>query len=303
MDDIQRIVVIGGGVMGAGIAELLASNGFETTVLEKDIETTEQTKQWIEQSLERKLSKWGITSAEKKMIWSRLTITSDVTVLKEADFVFESVNEEIEAKKIIFQECDQYCSSEVIIASNTSTLSLTEIAAVTKRPDKVIGLHFVYPVTTNPVVEVVRGLKTSNQTVETVRGLLPHLGLSGIEVFESPGFVTTRLICLLINEALNILMEGVATAEEIDRAMKEGHKFHVGPIETADRLGLDSVLAALERMYREFGDTKFRPAPLLKKLVRAGHLGVKTGEGFFRYDSDGVRIQHEGGTEHESAGN
>jgi 3-hydroxybutyryl-CoA dehydrogenase len=167
---------------------------------------------------------------------------------------------------------------------------LTEIAAATNRPDKVIGLHFVHPVPKIPLVEVVRGLKTSQETVDTVLSLLPELEIKGIEVYESPGFVTTRLIILLINEALYTLMEGVATAEDIDRAMKIGYQFHAGPLEMADHFGLDSILAAMERLYREFGDTKYRPAPLLKKMVRAGHLGVKTGEGFYRYNEDGERV-------------
>lgn len=292
MDHIEQIVVIGGGgVMGAGIAELLASKGFETTVLEKDQQAAEQARHWIIQSLDRKLAKWGITLAEKKITLSRLHFSADPSVLKKADFVIESVVEDLQVKKEVYQLCDEFCRPEVVYASNTSTLSLTEIAAMTGRPEKVIGLHFVYPVPTIPVVEVVRGLKTSDQTVELVREMLPDWGLSAVEVFESTGFVTTRMIVLMINEAANILMEGVATVEEIDRAMKLGYQFNAGPFEMADRFGLDSVLAALERLYREFGDTKFRPAPLLKKMVRAKNLGVKTGEGFFCYDQDGHRIK------------
>lgn len=290
MDNIQHIVVYGGGTMGQGIAELLASKGYETTIIEQDDEFARQAIHHIEMSLDKKLSKWGITPAEKKLTLSRIRATSDVEILKHADFVIESVYEELKTKLNVFQICDQYCRPEVILASNTSTLSLTEIAAATERPDKVIGLHFVYPVPNVPLVEVVRGLKTSQDTVDTVVQLLPHLEMEGIEVYESPGFVTTRLIILLINEALYTLMEGVASAEDIDRAMKVGYQFKAGPLEMADRFGLDSVLAAMERLYREFGDTKYRPAPLLKKMVRAGHLGVKTGEGFFRYDEDGDRI-------------
>jgi 3-hydroxybutyryl-CoA dehydrogenase len=293
MAQIHHIAVIGGGTMGREIAELVASKGFEATVIEVSEEKAAEAKQLIELNLDRKLAKWGITSAEKKMILSRLTFTADPSVLRDADFVIESVIEDLDVKKEVFQKCDELCREEVILASNTSTLSLTEIAAATKRPDRVIGLHFVYPVTKNPVVEIVRGLKTSEQTVSRVKELLPDLELKGIEVFESPGFVTTRLICLLINEALYTLMEGVASAEDIDFAMKEGYHFKYGPLEMADRFGLDAILAALERMYREYGDLKFRPAPLLKKMVRAGHLGVKTGEGFFRYNEKGERIDEE----------
>jgi 3-hydroxybutyryl-CoA dehydrogenase len=287
---IQHIAVIGGGTMGQGIAELVASRGFETTIIEKSDELARQAIHHIELSLDKKLSKWGITPAEKKLTLSRITATADAETLKHADFVIESVYEDLETKKEVFKICDQYCRPDVILASNTSTLSITEIAAATNRPDRVIGLHFVHPVPKIPVVEVVRGLKTSRETVQTVVELLPALEMEGIEVYESPGFVTTRLICLLINEAVYTLMEGVASAEDIDRAMKIGYQFHAGPLEMADRFGLDSIVAALERLFREFGDTRFRPAPMLKKMVRAGHLGVKTGEGFFRYTEDGDRI-------------
>jgi 3-hydroxybutyryl-CoA dehydrogenase len=290
MSQIHHIAVIGGGTMGREIAELVASKGFEATLLEISQEKAVQAKLLIELSLDQKLAKWAITQAEKKAILSRIQFAADPSVLKQADFVIESVFEDLAVKKEVFKKCDELCREEVILASNTSTLSLTEIAAATKRPDRVIGLHFVYPVTKTPMVEIVRGLKTSEQTVNQVKELLPELELKGIEVFESPGFVTTRLFCLMINEALYTVMEGVASAEDIDFAMKEGYHFERGPLEMADRFGLDAVLAALERMYREYGDPKFRPAPLLKKLVRAGHLGVKTGEGIFRYNEKGERI-------------
>lgn len=293
MANIQHITVIGGGTMGQGIAELLASKGMETTIIEKNEELAQDAYHHIELSLSKKLAKWGITPAEKKMILSRIKVTTDTSVLKDADFVIESVVEDLKTKIKIFELCDELCRPEVILASNTSTLSLTEIAAATSRPDQVIGLHFVHPVTRTPMVEVVRGLKTSQETVQTAVELLSQIEMEGIEVYESPGFVTTRLICLLINEALYTLMEGVASAEDIDRAMKTCYLFQVGPLEMGDRFGLDSVLAALESLYREFGDIKYRPAPLLKKMVRAGHLGVKTGEGFFQYNETGERINKE----------
>jgi 3-hydroxybutyryl-CoA dehydrogenase len=290
IEELQQIAVIGGGTMGQGIAELCASKGYNVILVEKNEELAQYAKRKVEQSLDKKLAKWGITNAEKKLILSHITFTADITQLNEANFVIESVVEDMGTKKAVFQICDELCDENVILASNTSTLSLTEIAAVTSRPEKVVGLHFVYPVTRRPLVEVVRGLKTSEDTVTQLRKLLATLQLTEVEVFESPGFVTTRMIVLFINEACSILMEGVADAEEIDFAMKNGYNFSYGPFEMADRFGLDSVLAALERLYREFGDTKFRPATLLKKMVRAGHLGVKTGEGFFRYDKDGNRL-------------
>ncbi|TCS93933.1 3-hydroxyacyl-CoA dehydrogenase family protein [Hazenella coriacea] len=290
MANIQQIVVIGGGTIGQGISELFASKGFDITLLEKTDELSKHSYHQIEMSLDKKLSKWGITPAEKKSTLSRIHMTTDTQVLTLADFVIESATEDLEIKKEIFLLCEQMCGPEVVLASTTSTLSITEVAAITNRPNRIIGLHFVHPVTSIPLVEVVRGLKTSQQTLQTIMELLPQLGLEGIEVYESPGFVTTRLMMLLINEALYTLMEGVSSAEDIDRAMRICYQFKVGPLEMADRFGLDSVLAAMERLFREFGDTKYRPAPLLKKMVRAGHLGVKSGEGFFHYDEDGDRI-------------
>lgn len=293
MTNIQNITVIGGGTMGRGIAELLASKGFETTIIEQNEALAKKAYDRIEKSLNKKLSKWGITLAEKKITLSRIQVTDQMEALKNADLVIEAVTEDMKTKLKVFEQCDKLCRADVVLASNTSTLSLTEIAEATTRPEQVLGLHFVYPVTRVPLVEVVRGLKTSQDTVGTVLNILPKWGLKGIEVYESPGFVTTRLSVLLINEAVNTLMEGIANEQDIDRAMKYGYQFHRGPLEMADHLGLDAVLAALERLYREFGDVKYRPAPLLKKMVRAGYLGVKTGKGFFRYDEHGDRIYEE----------
>lgn len=294
MHNIQHIFVLGGGTMGREIAELVASKGFEVTLLEKDDQRAEKARAGIEKSLEKKLAKWGITAAEQKSTLSRIRFSSDRELLKEADLVIETVTEDLSVKQEVFEYCDQLCRPEVILSSNTSTLSLTEIASVTKRPDRVIGLHFVYPVTRRPVVEVIRGLLTSDQTVEAIQSFLPSLELEGIEVIESPGFVTTRLHVLLINESFHLLQEGVASAEEIDQAMKLGHQFPMGPLEMADRFGLDAVLAALESLHREFGTNKYRPATLLRKMVRAGQVGTKVGQGVFRYNNDGERLPSEG---------
>ncbi|MFC4078033.1 3-hydroxyacyl-CoA dehydrogenase family protein [Salinithrix halophila] len=291
MSEIQHIVVYGGGTMGQGIAELLSKKGFDVTVIEKSEALARDARHHVEISLDKQLSKWGITQAEKKLTLDKITFTADDSALSRADFVIETVTENLAIKKEVFARCDHLCPEHVILSSNTSTLSLTELAAVTRCPDRVIGLHFLHPSTRVDLVEIVRGLKTSTTTVEKASSFLEILHLTGVEVFESPGFVTTRLIVTLINEALYTSMEGVATPEDIDTAMKRGYQFPYGPLEMADRFGLDSVLAALEGLFREYGDTKFRPAPLLKKLVRAGHLGVKTGEGFFRYDEDGDRLK------------
>ncbi|GAA3405061.1 3-hydroxyacyl-CoA dehydrogenase family protein [Paenibacillus hodogayensis] len=285
-----RIGVIGAGTMGQGIAEMLAARGIDVLLLEKSPERLEQAWKSIEMSLAKQLEKWAITEAERHLTLSRIHKTFAVEQMASCEMIIEAVTEDAEVKKELFAKLDAICP-DAILASNTSTLSLTELAGETKRPERVIGLHFTYPARKIPLVEIVRGLKTSDETYAAVRHFVEHtIGRKGIMVYESPGFVTTRLICILINEAMHTLSEGVASAEDIDTAMRIGYDFRYGPLEMADRFGLDSVLAAMERMFREYGDLKYRPSFLLKQMVRAGHLGAKTGQGFFHYDEDGDRI-------------
>lgn len=288
--DVRTIGIVGGGTMGRGVAELVASKGFEAILVDRTDNHIEAAKKGIEQSLNRQLEKWAITEAEKRVILNRIKFSREITDLAEADFVIEAIWEDLEAKREIFRTLDQVCQKNTILASNTSTLSLTEMAAATYRPHRVIGVHFLNPVTKMRVVEIVRGLKTSDDTYSTVLRLVQNLGKTGVEVYESPGFVTTRLFVPLVNEAMYALMEGVASAEGIDTAMKLGYEFGRGPLEMADRMGLDTLLTLMERLWRDFGELKYRPCPLLRKLVRAGHLGVKTGDGFFKYDTDGNPI-------------
>jgi 3-hydroxybutyryl-CoA dehydrogenase len=287
---IQKVGVVGAGTMGCGIAEMLAEKDLDVILIDKTTHDLKTAESQIVASLDKKLEKWAITESEKKIILSHIHYTLDLSLLKEVDLVIESVYEDLKLKKSLFKQLDQICPPSIVLASNTSTLSLTEIAAETMHPGRIIGLHFVYPVYKANLVEIIRGLKTSDETFAIAKNFVQRIEKTGIQVYESPGFVTSRLILTLINEAINVLMEGVATAEDIDLAMKVGYDFGKGPLEMADRFGLDSVLAALEQLFREYGDVKFRPSPLLRKLVRAGHLGVKTGEGFFRYDEDGDRI-------------
>lgn len=287
----KKIGVIGGGTMGQGIAEMLAVKGLDVLLVEKSTEKLDHAYSMIEASLDKQLEKWAITQAEKKLILSRIHKVTHLAELGGCELVIETISEDLEAKKQVFAELDRVCPSNIILASNTSTLSLTELASSTKYPDRVIGMHFIYPVAKVELVEIIRGLKTSDATFnETKRFVEEVVQKKGVMVYESPGFVTTRVSCILINEALHVLQEGVASAEDIDNAMRIGYNFQYGPLEMADRFGLDSVLAALERMFREFGDIKYRPSVLLKKMVRAGHLGVKTGVGFFKYDKDGDRL-------------
>ena len=286
--------IVGTGPAGRGIAQLVATQGLEVIMLGQAPEELEQARRQIELSLQHEIERWAITESEKRAILARISMTTDINELAKADFVIATLVVEIAEDKEIFRTLDQVCRREVILASNTSTLSITEMASATNRPDKVIGCHFLQPIPRTRVVQVVRGLKTSDETVSQVMALMERLGRTGVEVFESPGYITTRLIIPLINEACQVLMEGVASAEDIDTAMRLGFEMPRGPLEIADRIGLDTVLVMAERLWREYGDLKYRPAPILKKLVRAGHLGVETGEGFFKYDADGDRIKNGG---------
>lgn len=288
----RTIGVVGGGTMGRSIAEMLASNGLEVRLVEKDEERLAAAREGLETSLDRQLERWAITQAEKKLILNRIHLGLELEQLAGCDLVIETITEDMDSKKQVFSRLGELLGPETVIASNTSTLSLTELAGVTRHPERVIGMHFVYPAIHANVVEIIRGLQTSDETFEKTKQFVEQaIHKKGVMVYESPGFVTTRLICLLINEALHLLEEGVASAEDIDDAMRIGYQFEYGPLEMADRFGLDSVLAALERMFREYGELKYRPSILLRKKVRAGQLGVKTGVGFFTYDKDGDRIR------------
>lgn len=287
----KKVGVIGAGTMGQAISEMLAKNGLDVYIIDKNQDNVDAGRRMIELSLDKQIEKWAITESEKKTILSRIQKAGELFELKECDLIIEAIVEDLESKKNILEQMGRLCHSEVVIASNTSTLSITEIARAVLHPERVIGIHFIFPVSNIDVVEIVRGLQTSDQTYNQVKQFVEHaLEKTGILVYESPGYVTTRLISIIINEALHVLAEGVASAEDIDKAMRIGYGFRHGPLEMADRFGLDSVLATLERMFRDYGDMKYRPAVLLRKLVRAGQLGTKTGSGFFRYDEDGDRI-------------
>ncbi|OBR64782.1 3-hydroxybutyryl-CoA dehydrogenase [Paenibacillus oryzae] len=288
---IKKVGVIGLGTMGQGISEMLAAKGLDVVVIERTNERLSYGMSMVEINLDKQIEKWALTGTEKKLILSRIHAAITYEELASCELVIETISEDLEAKKEVFRRLDDICKENTILASNTSTLSLTELASATRFPQRVIGLHFIYPVSKIDLVEIVRGLKTSDDTFAQTKYFVEEIiHKNGIMVFESPGFVTTRLICLLINEALHVLEEGVASAEDIDNAMRTGYSFQHGPFEMADRFGLDSVLAAMENMFREYGELKYRPSIVLKKMVRAGHLGVKTGYGFFHYDKDGDRI-------------
>jgi 3-hydroxybutyryl-CoA dehydrogenase len=277
--------------MGTGISETIASTGTEVTLIDKTTKLAEKGIKMISENMSREIVRWGMTESEKKAILSRVHPSADLSLVGEAEMVIEAIPDQLDQKQNIFAQLDKLCPPETILVTNTSTLSISEIAAVTERPDKVIGMHFINPVTKVQIVEVVRGLKTSDETYNIIREFAHSINRRPILVHEYPGYVTTRIIVPFLNEAMHVLMEGISTAEDIDTAMKLGFGFNVGPLALADMMGLDEVMSWMENLISELSEHKYNPCPLLRKMVRAGHLGVKTGEGFFKYDSEGNRIK------------
>jgi len=289
-DGIHTIAVIGLGVMGQGIAQTVATAGIEVIAVEKSEKRLSHQLKSLDESLDNEIHRWTMTKSEKRAILSRIKGKTDLTDISTIPVVIEAVDENFELKKKLFHDLDTMCGPNTILVSNTSTLNLSKLAASTKRADKVIGMHFLNPVPKVPLVELVRGMKTSDETFIAIKKLAQRLGKTPIEVFEYPGFVTTRIIIPLLNEAMYILMEGVATADSIDTAMRLGYEFRYGPLELADIMGLDEVLAWMDSLFHELGEAKYRPCPLLRQMVRKGKIGKKMGEGFFKYDDHGKRI-------------
>ncbi len=285
-DRIDSVAIIGAGVMGQGIAQTIASSSLDVLIVEKAEEILELAKKNLSNSMDREIARWAMTKSEKKSILGRIKWTTDIHEVKEYKLVIEAVDEDIHLKRMIFRQLDEIANQETIFISNTSTLSLTKIAEVTKRADRIIGLHFLNPVPKVPLVEVVRAVETSEETLKLVKAFAGRIGKTPVEVYEYPGFVTTRAIVPLLNEAMHILMEGIATAEGIDTAMKLGYNFPMGPLEMADAMGLDEVLAWMESLWQSLGEPRYRACPLLRKLVREKKLGKKTGEGFYKYNGD-----------------
>lgn len=288
--EFTTIAVIGGGTIGQGLAQTISENGMNVILVEKDQPALERAMKRLDESLDREIKRWAITNADKKTILSRIKGTAGLAEIQTCEIAISAIYEDLQAKLNLFTQVDQICPPETILVTNTSTLSVTELAAATNRQDRFIGMHFLNPVPKVPLAEIVRGLKTSEETFQTMKRFAQKLSKTPIEVYESPGYVTTRVIIPLLNEAMYILMEGVASAEGIDTAIKLGFNFPEGPLSLADRMGLDQVMAWMEGLFRDLGDMKYRPCPLLRKLVRAGHLGVKSGHGFFTYDESGRKI-------------
>jgi len=286
----SKIMVIGAGAAGQGLSEAIAAGGLDVTLVDKTTKLVEKGMRGIEESMDREIGRWGLTQADKKAILSRIHPTSDLSQAEDAEIVLEAIPEDLEMKRLLFEKLDRICTDDTLLVTNTGTLSISEIAQATERPEKIIGMHFLNPVTRIPLVEIVKGLKTDQQTFQKAVEFAEMLNKKWIAVNEYPGYVTTRIVVPFLNEAMHVLMEGVASAEDIDEAMKLGFGLNVGPLALADQMGLDVVMSWMVNLIKELSEHRYNPCPLLRKLVRAGHLGVKTGRGFFEYDKDGNRI-------------
>jgi 3-hydroxybutyryl-CoA dehydrogenase len=279
----MKIGVLGAGTMGSGIVQAFAQSGFEVVLRDLKDEYIEKGLNTITKNLNRSVEKGRMTEEKKEEILSNISAGIDINLLSDVDLVVEAAVENMKIKKIIFEELDKVCKEGTILATNTSSLSITEIAAATNRPDKVVGMHFFNPVPVMKLIEVIKGIATSEETKEKVMELSNKLGKTPVIVEEAPGFVVNRILIPMINEAVGILAEGVASAEDIDNAMKLGANHPIGPLALADLIGNDVNLAIMEVLYTETGDSKYRAHPLLRKMVRGNLLGRKTKKGFFDY--------------------
>lgn len=282
---IETVMVIGAGQMGGGIAQIMAQAGHKTYLNDINMDIVQSRLDFIEKLLDKNVAKGKMTEEQKADTMKNLIPSVDQNDAKDCDLVVEAIVENMDIKSKVFKNLDQICKPSCILASNTSSLPITEIAAVTDRPEKVIGMHFMNPVPVMKLVEIIRGLATSDETYKTIQEESLVLNKVPVEVKDVPGFISNRVLQIMINEAIYCLYEGVASVEDIDTVMKLGMNHPMGPLQLADFIGLDTVLAIMETLYDGYADCKYRPCPLLRQYVKAGWLGKKTGRGFYRYDN------------------
>lgn len=280
---VKKAMVIGAGQMGGGIAQVMAAAGIETYLNDINLQIVNSRLEFINKLLDKDIAKGRMDDLQKKETMARLIASDSLEDAKDCDIVIEAIVENMEIKSNTFCKLDEVCKSDCILATNTSSLPITEIAAVTKRPEKVIGMHFMNPVPVMKLVEIIRGIATSDETYEAIKALTLKLNKTPVEVRDVPGFVSNRVLQMMINEAIYCLYEGVASVEDIDTVMKLGMNHPMGPLQLADFIGLDTVLAIMEVMYEGYADCKYRPCPLLRQYVKAGWLGKKAGRGFYTY--------------------